>query len=341
MKLLKILYKKIELFFLLLKISSSNQKTIYLFGCPVHVNLGDQAQTICIIKWLNKNYPDHRIIQLNFITSTDYILNKISQKLSSDDLIFGHSGYFFYDKHNELPVYIKIAKLFKSNPIYILPQTVNLYSESIKLRVKQAFEGNPNIILICRDKTSLSNAKTLLPNTKLLLYPDVVTTLIGTKKYNFNRDGVILCVRNDEEAYYSKEELGKLSNKLKELKLDVQETDTSLSISYRKFKLKNEYYIFKKIEDFASAKVVITDRYHGTIFSLIANTPVVVISSSDHKLKSGVKWFPESFKTHVSFAEDLDEAFVKAKAILTNPPKNSLDEYFNNKYYSVLKSDLV
>lgn len=340
MKLLKIIYKKIELFFLLQKILNSNKKTIYLFGCPVHVNLGDQAQKLCILKWLNNNYPDYRVIQLNFLISTDYVLNKISQKISTDDLIFGHSGYFFYDKHNELPIYIKLAKLFKSNPIYILPQTVNLHSDSIKSNVKEAFEGNPNITLVCRDKTSLANAQELLPNTKLLLYPDVVTTLIGTKNYNFDRDGVILCVRNDEEAHYSKTELGRLFNKFKDLNLDVKETDTSLSISYRRFNLKSEYYIFKKIKDFSKAKVVITDRYHGTIFSLIANTPVVVISSSDHKLKSGVKWFPESFKTHVSFAEDLDEAFSKANAILNNPPKNRLTEYFNKKYFSVLKSDL-
>ncbi|WP_082026255.1 polysaccharide pyruvyl transferase family protein [Prevotella pectinovora] len=43
------------------------------------------------------------------------------------------------------------------------------------------------------------------------------------------------------------------------------------------------------LQQFAKYQVVITDRYHGTIFSQIVNTPVIVISSTDHKLRSGVK----------------------------------------------------
>ena len=101
--------------------------------------------------------------------------------------------------------------------------------------------------------------------------------------------------------------------------------------------------INETIEKIATYKVVITDRYHGTIFSAIANTPVVVINSADHKLSSGVKWFPkEVFANNVQFAENLDDAYEKANAILNsnekllkNPP------YFKEKYWSKMIEMIV
>lgn len=46
-------------------------------------------------------------------------------------------------------------------------------------------------------------------------------------------------------------------------------------------------------------KVVITDRYHGTIFSLIANTPVIIIKSTDHKVTTGADWFKGIYDDYV------------------------------------------
>ena len=34
---------------------------VFLFGSPFHSNLGDQAQTECIIAWIRKNLPRHEI----------------------------------------------------------------------------------------------------------------------------------------------------------------------------------------------------------------------------------------------------------------------------------------
>ena len=100
--------------------------------------------------------------------------------------------------------------------------------------------------------------------------------------------------------------------------------------------------IMEKIKYFSTFRVVVTDRYHGTIFSAIASTPVIVINSADHKLSSGVKWFPEElFKDQVQFADNLDEAYLKANQMLErtdvkydNPP------YFKEKYWDKLKGEL-
>ena len=90
-------------------------------------------------------------------------------------------------------------------------------------------------------------------------------------------------------------------------------------------------------EKYSKYKLVITDRYHGTIFSLIAGTPVIVLSSADHKLSSGVKWFPiEIFGDYVSYASSLDDAFEKANKMLATPHTHQLPPYFQENYYSKL-----
>jgi exopolysaccharide biosynthesis predicted pyruvyltransferase EpsI len=101
---------------------------------------------------------------------------------------------------------------------------------------------------------------------------------------------------------------------------------------------KRERVLNALLGTFAKYKLVITDRYHGTIFSLIANTPVIVIASTDHKLSSGVKWFPESFRNYVFYADNLDIAYEQAIEILNNNYEYRLHPYFEQDYYSKLKS---
>ena len=125
--------------------------------------------------------------------------------------------------------------------------------------------------------------------------------------------------------------------------LRKEKVDTTLKgVSCEELDKHRDEIIYGMISKFATYKVVITDRYHGTIFSAIANTPVIVVNSADHKLSSGVKWFPEEeYHDAVQYAQSLDDAYFKAQAILSqkdrtykNPP------YFRNQYWDKLKDIL-
>lgn len=98
---------------------------------------------------------------------------------------------------------------------------------------------------------------------------------------------------------------------------------------------KREELIRSMLRTFSRFQVVITDRYHGTIFSQIVNTPVVVLSTADHKLSSGVKWFPkEEFGKNIFFAANLEEAYKLADEILSRKGKIYKNpSYFKQKYY--------
>ena len=94
-------------------------KVVYLFGCPIHSNIGDQAQTYCIEKWLMENYPDYKTVKFNWSTSYPLALKVLRWKIGKEDKIFCHSGYFMVDHHRELPVYCRIAEVFPDFRIVI------------------------------------------------------------------------------------------------------------------------------------------------------------------------------------------------------------------------------
>lgn len=314
-------------------------KRIYLFGSPNQVNLGDQAQTYCIENWCKENYPEHELIILTYYTMTNVILSSIRKTIKKNDLIFIHSGYHITDLYTMVDKYCKVIKLFPDFNITIFPQTINFEHDKEKERfVANTFNSHGRITLLCRDNISFEKAQKIFTNCKLLLYPDIVTSLIGKFNFNNKRNGILFCMRNDKEALYSKEEIRILRDRFKPIETDI--TDTDSDIFYRTIQKNREKILMNKFQEFSKYKLVITDRYHGTIFSLISNTPVIVLSSTDHKLSSGVKWFPQEFNGYVTYADSLEKAYSTALEIYNNNIEKKLPTYFDDKFYKELKTKI-
>ena len=66
-----------------------------------------------------------------------------------------------------------------------------------------------------------------------------------------------------------------------------------------------EKEIQKKLEEFASARMVITDRLHGMIFAAITQTPCIVLDSLSHKLRGCYEWLSEL--DYIRFVDNIDE----------------------------------
>lgn len=199
------------------------------------------------------------------------------------------------------------------------------------------FNDHPNLTLYCRDEVSLEKANHLFPNVTNKLMPDVVTSLIGNETFQFpetRKNGIMFCVRNDGEKFYTDNQITELRMRLESWKTSM--CDTTIVAPVWKWDVNREQLIHQILQQFAKYQVVITDRYHGTIFSQIVNTPVIVISSTDHKLSSGVKWFPhEKFSDNISFAKDLNEAYEKAVDILKrNGAVKKNPAWFKENYFS-------
>ena len=48
--------------------------------------------------------------------------------------------------------------------------------------------------------------------------------------------------------------------------------------------------VYKKITEFSKYKVVVTDRLHGMIFSLLSKTPCIVFDNKTKKVSESLKW---------------------------------------------------
>lgn len=316
-------------------------KNAFVFGAPFHSNAGDQAQTYCIERWIKYNYPKYsvRIFNTDVLALDDYKKLKLIRKIiKKNDLIFLHSGYhttdlYMLEEHTQR----KVVQLFPDKKIVILPQTIYYKNHIEEKKAINIYNNHPNLLLMCRDDVSYNIAERIFPNCKLILFPDIVTTLIGTQTYNSERAGILLCVRNDQEALLKKNELDLLVKELSHID-KVQITDTTLSISGYEFSENREKILKEMWKKYSQYKVIVTDRYHGTIFSLIANTPVIVMPSTDHKLSSGVKWFPKSFNDYVHYVDDFSNIINVVEKVYNKKYDYKLPNYFNKKYYSELKS---
>ena len=287
------LYRFCTYWKMIFNILFSSGHKVFLMHQASNPNLGDQAQRMCTLNWIKTNYPNSKCIEIGTFGPTFYYryskgtifeiiacyikLLCLKIRVRNTDLFLGHSGYFMVDHHTGWKMFTNMMHYFPKNKMVILPQTVNFYTPCVKKHVAECFSKNKNVLLLCRDKVSFEISQKLFPTTDLLLFPDIVTSLIGTKKYESRREGILFCMRDDVEAFYSPKQIDELMARFG--KIRMEKIDTTLhGVSVKYVNENRNKLIWNTIDKFATYKVVITDRYHGTIFSAIASTPVIVIN---------------------------------------------------------------
>lgn len=321
-------------------LSYTLHKNLFVFGAPYHSNLGDQAQSYCIEKWARKNYPNYkiRILDTRSVSASGFAsLKEIQLCMKRSDKVFLHSGYHTTDLYMlEENLQREVVKRFPKKQIVVLPQTIYYLSAAEQKRASEIYNAHHKLLLLCRDQTSFALADSYFPNCRRVLFPDIVTTEIGCHSYSYPRKGILLCVRRDKESNTSSDQLETLVSQLEEIDT-VTRTDTTVAIPAATIASNRQKWLEQTWDEYAHYRVVITDRYHGTIFSLIANTPVIVMPSTDHKLQSGVTWFPPEFSDYVQYLPNLDSIPEAVKKVYETSYTYSLPQYFEEKYYSHLK----
>lgn len=315
------------------------EKRILLCGVPTHKNMGDQAQRYCISKWCEDNYPEYAIVQISTwpFYEKDFI-RAFKSFVKKDDIVVVQSGYCTTSRHKDHKMHRYLVSHFSHNKILIMPQTVNFAEAKDGIRTGKIYDKHEKLLFLARDKISFESAKKYFVKTKVLLYPDIVTSLIGTKTFPDSRKGILICVRNDGEKKYTDKQITALKDKLVEkgIACDVSDTNTDLPLDDLLERFENE--LNNMLDFFAKHELIITDRYHGTIFSLISNTPVIVLETKDHKVRTGTEWFSPVYDGAFFNASNLDEAYEIARELLKKRKRLENPAYFQNEYYGKLKS---
>ena len=323
------------------KLNDANDMRIWYFGVPIHQNLGDQAQKFVIEKWLENNYPMAEIVKIPsqaFNAGTRRVIRIIKDYIQPNDLIVMQSGHTMDGLHDDETPHRLASTCFPDNRIIFFPTSIRFNSKRGKELDRKAIGSHVNTLFLARDAVSAQIARDLYPRLDVRLYPDVVTSLIGKYSFDNQREGVLLCARNDGEKLYSYAAIDKLASALSGL-CDVSRTDTTVKWDGIDLDSHDAWTgIEGVIESYSQKCVIVTDRYHGTIFARIAGTPVVVLKTNDHKVVSGAKWFIDAGDKGIVVADNLEEVPGIVSDFMKRFPDGVSAPAFAADYYDGLKS---
>lgn len=341
----KFLYKLTMSIFLYIRTSrilnSIDDSTLHIFylGVPVHPNLGDLAQGVCIRKWLYKHFPDRRVIEIetNALVNTYFpLLDKIKKKFKKNDFIVFQSGYTTTDLGGYADeMHRAIMKILPRANMLMMPQTIYFKSSKNRQKTSREYNSTKNMLFLARDRVSYNMALEMFPNIQVKLFPDIVTTLIGKYRFDYERNGILFCCRDDAEQFYSKKDLNGLITECSML-THTHKTDTTKYKNAKNVIEAPDQYVMSEIDYYAHFKVIVTDRFHGTIFALASNTPVVVLKTTDHKVTIGAEWFQDIYNGYIYVADTLEDAYLLVKKILLSNYNYCLSPYFERQYYDKL-----
>lgn len=313
---------------------------IWYFGVPTHSNLGDQAQKFVILSWLRRYYPDFDIIKIpsaSFIGGVRRTLSAICEVISPDDLIVMQSGHTMDGLHPDEVAHRVISESFPLNRIVFFPTSIEFASRHGMRKDVESINKHARTLFLARDAVSADKARTLYPCIDVRLYPDVVTSLIGHYHFEAPRSGILLCTRNDGEKLYSYDEIDRLADQLSKLDT-LDRTDTT--VDWQGIDLDSDD-AWKRIEgvvaSYAKYRVIVTDRYHGTIFARIAGTPAIVLRTTDHKVTSGADWFTNAGDKAIVVAREPEEVPMLAGELIGRYPEGFAAPAFAASYYAGLK----
>ena len=311
----KILFKKRQK-------STKNIKFI-ICGAPIHNNYGDDAILMSTKNFLKFYFPKNKqiILNSNEILKNKRIINYINKE---DILIINGGGYFgLYEYYvNE---YEFIINSFPNNQIIFFPCSIQYSKEKlIYKKYINAYNKHKNITIFTRENKSYEIAEKIFKNISIYIVPDIVTRFnMSIIEKNENKKGVLLILRKDELLLTDKDRL--YINKLakKHFKINIFMED--LNDYVIPFGSNHEKETIKFINNISKKKLVITDRLHGMIFSIITGTPCIVFGNNYHKIESSYfTWF-----------NNLEYAIFIKKEDIENKLEENIIKFKNLKNYTI------
>lgn len=292
------------------KCSTSDSSRLFLLNIPSHGNLGDHLLSVAEHKFLKDNFPNLLIVP---VTSSDlYYSIKISlASVRDNDILCVTGGGFLGSLYDEEERFFTILNMFPRNKVIVLPQTIyyedNIKGQNALERAKLFYRSHNNLYVVARDRNSYELLTEVLMKgheDRVAFTPDLA--LYINKSFDFERDGILWCLRNDAEISISNTALIKeMTRQVKALEVHEVFTDTYVSYPIP-YELEDEE-VRKKLEEFSHARLVITDRLHGMIYSVITGTPVIAMDNISGKVGQVYEQWLKSL-SYVRFISTNDHA---------------------------------
>ena len=264
----------------------SSKPKFWFLDAPSYGNLGDQAIAYSCICFLKENFPDRDIVE---VLESQIIsrLNWVKKHIRPKDIIILNGGGNLGDLYPRYEfIRRQIISSFPNNQIIIFPQSIYFSDTGRGYREREItskiYGKHSNLLICARDSKSAGKMKELFSNNNIILCPDMVFYLMGKIPLLPKQNLAGICLREDGEKTLSDGHRNKILDYIK-VHFPTVTNISTLSKHERIDSSNRKELVVKKIQEFSICKFIATDRLHGLIFSYIAQTPCLLISSSTNK----------------------------------------------------------
>ena len=302
------------------KHQTDHARSVILVATPSHGNLGDQAIVLAQREFLAANFPDLAVFEIQRY-QYEAARDQIETLIRPDDLIVidggGNVGTLWPEENDKMN---DIVRRFSGNAVVVFPQTAYFSDDEAGKKCEEAtsaaYATNERLVFFSRDKGTFEKMQAIAPRAVHRFVPDIV--LYHNASTNTDRSGALLCLRDDKERVVGGDTSAALASALKARGLAVSVTSTVIVKPGRIGEWNRQAILAAKWSEFRSAKVVVTDRLHGMIFSAITGTPCVALDNVSHKVSQGNEWI--SHIDNIKVAGAVDEVPALLDEVLAAGP---------------------
>lgn len=287
-----------------------SRKKVVITLAGFYQNLGDMALTYAQKRIIETVLPDYDV--LLFPSADTYgRMKALKRVVGPEDIITTIGGGNMDDVYPSLENARRfVVRSFPHHPIVSFPQTMafsNTPSGRRALRRSaRTYRSHPRLVVFAREPRTLELMQSGLPGTRVECTPDTVLSLKNEVPPR-SRAGLMLSIRNDKEVLLTSDDRLRIMEVAKSKTEDVLVRDT-VDVALEDCQ---QGTFEETLEDFwrllSSRRVVVTDRLHGMIFCVITQTPVVVLSNSNHKIKKTYETWLQGYP-YVRYLDSFDEA---------------------------------
>lgn len=293
-----------------------DEKMFFVLNVPSHGNMGDQLIAYSIEKYLTDGRPNTKV---EFFSTEELEcgVKYLQHVITPNDTVFITGGGFLGDIYPaEEKRFHDVLRCFSNNRIILFPQTF-AYKENSEL-LKSAIKCHlacSQLIIATRETASYNFIKSHFCKAQVLLLPDI-TTYLDFSESSYDRNGILICSRNDKEKRVESTQLLDCAKAwATKNSIPLHFVDTQVPYPVSSAMRYNE--IDKLIHKFASSRLVITDRLHGMLYSIITGTPVIAIDNTTHKVSGAItNWFKSmSYVKQCSNINEMEQHLIRLYAL--------------------------
>jgi exopolysaccharide biosynthesis predicted pyruvyltransferase EpsI len=307
--------------------------TVGLLDHPNHFNAGD-----LLIYQGELAYLERLGIAAAYVCTTfSYDRSVLAQRMGVGPLLL-HGGGNFGDRY---PKYQRLRERaieqHSHRKIVQLPQTIEFKEGAALDRAQRIYSQHPDLTLMMRDKSGFAHARELFPQNNVVYCPDMAFGAGSLRATAAPKDDIVLLKRKDGESIYSDNELPDIlraayrtdwhvstSGNLKWWPVTVVNQLVHHAPSVRNlvypmarwaFDWQGAIIVDNAVRILSRGKVVVTDRLHAAIYSMLMGKNVVMVDNANRKISNIYRdYLGGSPLTHL--AGDFNEAGEVAKSLL-------------------------